>query len=640
MCGIAGQVRTDGRPAERALLGRMCEMQEHRGPDSSGLHLDGPVGLGIQRLRVIDLDTGDQPLYNEDGSIAVVLNGEIYNYRELRADLGRRGHRFSSKGDTEVIAHLYEELGPMGCVRELDGMFAFAVWDAREHRLLLARDRVGKKPLLYCHRPGALTFASEMRALLQDQDVPRELDYVALDSYLAYEYVPAPLSAFRAVRKLPPGCMLTYEQGRVSIERHWRLRYDREPASRDPREIEEELRERIRAAVRRRLISDVPLGAFLSGGIDSSVVVAAMAEASPEPVKTFSIGFAEESFNELPNARLVADRFATDHHEMVVRPDALSIIPRIVRHYGEPFADSSTVPNFVISELTSRKVTVALNGDGGDEAFAGYDRYVTGVRMNRMSALMPPFLRRAIGAISGNGADPFGGRRRVNQARRLAHALSLSPGDRYGLAMSTFPGHERQRLYSPEFLDLIGDAAGPRVIEGAWDRATGRSIVDVMLEVDVNTYLPDDLLVKMDIASMAHSLEARSPFLDRDLMEFAASLPGSMKLSGAEKKVVLRQALRGWIPDQIIDGPKRGFGLPMAGRWFRGELRDHIVEVLTDSRALSRGYFRQPALRGLLDRHLSGQAENASKLWTLMMFEIWHREFVDVPSSALSGLHA
>jgi asparagine synthase (glutamine-hydrolysing) len=616
----------------------MCHMQAHRGPDSLGLHLDGSAGLGVQRLRVIDLDTGDQPLYNEDGSVAVVLNGEIYNYRELRERLRGRGHRFSSKGDTEVIAHLYEESGPR-CVYELQGMFAFAVWDARRRRLFLARDRVGKKPLLYSHRPGALSFASEMRALLQDPEVSREVDYAALDCYLTYEYLPAPMSAFRSVRKLLPGCLLTWEQGRVSIERYWRLRYDREPAGGDPAELRDELRERIGTAVRRRLISDVPLGALLSGGIDSSTVVAAMAEASSAPVKTFSIGFDEASFNELPNARLVARRFGTDHHEMVIRPDALSIIPKVVRHYGEPFADSSSVPSFLVSELARRDVTVALNGDGGDEGFAGYDRYVTALRVNRVAGALPPPLRRAMLAVAKRSASSLHSRPRLNRGRRIAYALSVPPRERYELEMSLFAGPDRERLYSPEFADLVGRGA-PRVIQDAWDRTTGTSPVDVMLEVDVNTYLPDDLLVKMDIASMAHSLEARSPLLDHKLMEFAASLPGSMKLRGAERKVILREALRGWIPDPILDGPKRGFALPMVGDWFRGQLRDHIVEVLTDSRALSRGYFRQAALRGLLDRHLSGREDNGRRLWALMMFEEWHREFVDAPAPALSPVHA
>jgi asparagine synthase (glutamine-hydrolysing) len=638
MCGIAGQVRADGRPADRQVLERMCEMQAHRGPDSSGIHLDQGVGLGIRRLRVIDLDTGDQPLFSEDGSVAVVLNGEIYNYRELRVRLERNGHRFSSKGDTEVIAHLYEELGP-SCVRELDGMFAFAIWDSRRRRLFLARDRVGKKPLVYCRQPGKLSFASEIQALLQDPEVPRDLDHAALDRYLTYEYVPAPQSAFRAVRKLPPGCTLTYEDGGVSIDRYWQLSYESE-SSRAEADLHEELRERIRAAVRRRLLSDVPLGALLSGGIDSSAVVAAMAEASPDPVKTFSIGFADRSYDELPNARLIAERFGTDHHELVVEPDALSVIPRIVRHYGEPFADRSAVPSFLVSELTKRHVTVALNGDGGDEAFAGYDRYVEALRMERMAGRLPAPLRRAMAASAEDGAESFRPVGTLARMRRGAHALSLPTDARYALAMSTFADAERQRLYTPEFLETADDSAESDPIAAAWELARGGSLVDRMLEVDFNTYLPDDLLVKMDIATMAHSLEARSPFLDRELIEFAASLPGERKLRGRERKVILREALRGWIPDRILDGPKRGFGLPIAADWFRGELREQTAELLTDSRAASRGYFRQETLRTLLDRHQSGREDNSAKLWTLMMFELWHREFVDDPAPALSPVHA
>jgi asparagine synthase (glutamine-hydrolysing) len=627
MCGIAGQVRTDGRPVDRGNLERMCIAQEHRGPDDRGIHVDAQAGLGIQRLRVIDLETGDQPIFNEDGSVAVVLNGEIYNYRELRRELQDRGHRLSTKGDTEVIAHLYEDLGP-DCVRRLHGMFALALWDSRRRRLLLARDRVGKKPLLYSVRNGALSFASEMRALLQDPEVSREIDAEALDSYLALQYVPAPLSAFREVRKLPPGSMLTYEDGAISIERYWRLRYDGGPIAGDPQELHEEIRSRIREAVRRRMISDVPLGAFLSGGIDSSTVVAAMAEASSEPVRTFSIGFEDERWNELPNARLIAERFSTDHQELVVKPDVVEIIPRVVRHYGEPFADSSSVPSFYVAEMARREVTVALNGDGGDENFAGYHRYVTAARTQRIARLLPQPVRRLAGGL-GRGTITGDPTRPGNRARRLAESLGHDERDRYVRGMSVFGPEQRDRLYTPEFAERVSSRSPTANQEVAWDDATGESLVNVMLEVDVNTYLPDDLLAKVDIASMAYSLEARSPLLDHELMEFAAALPGSAKLKGSEKKVVLRDALRGWIPDTILDGPKRGFALPMAGDWFRGELRDYIGDVLTDPRSLSRDYFREPYVRSLLERHLDGTEENGAQLWSLMMFEIWHRELID-----------
>lgn len=628
MCGICGQVRVDGRPVERGTLEGMCRLLEHRGPDSRGIHLEGPAGLGIQRLRVIDLDTGDQPIYNEDGTIAVVLNGEIYNYLELRDELAANGHSLSTRGDTEVIAHLYEDLG-VGCLERLHGMFALAVWDARRRTLLLARDRIGKKPLFYSFRKGILSFASEVRSLLEDPEIPREVDLQAIDSYLTYGYVPAPQAAFRAIRKLPPGSFLRFEDGETSIERYWRLRYDTGDAPTDPAVIHEEIREQIRRAVRRRMISDVPLGAFLSGGIDSATVVASMAEASTEPVKTFSIGFEESEWSELPNARLVAEKFSTDHTELIVKPDLVSILPKVARQYGEPFADSSAVPSFYVAEMARRDVTVALNGDGGDESFTGYYRYITAARAHAIAAALPASIRRALGTLGKRRAEQGDPHRLVNRALRLTHALPLPDDLRYAELMSLLNTSERESLYAPEFSEAIAGAGAPQIIESAWTNASGDSLVNVMLEVDVNTYLPDDLLVKADIATMASSLEARSPLLDHQLMEFAASLPGNLKLRGSEKKLVMRDALRGWIPDQILDGPKFGFGLPMAGEWFRGELRGFIAEVLTDPASLSRGYFREDRLRAFVNDHLEGTRDYGLKLWGLMMLELWHREVVD-----------
>jgi asparagine synthase (glutamine-hydrolysing) len=628
MCGICGQVRGDGRPIDRAVLETMCRAQEHRGPDSRGIHLDGSAGLGIQRLRVIDLETGDQPIYNEDRTIAVVLNGEIYNYRELREELAAKGHSLATKGDTEVIAHLYEDLGP-GCVEKLHGMFAFALWDKPRRRLLVARDRIGKKPLFYSFREGALSFASELRSLMADPEVSREIDPHAIDAYLTYQYVPAPQAVFAGARKLPAGSFLLYEGGEISIERYWRLRYDRGEVPSDPAEIQEEIREQIRRAVRRRMISDVPLGAFLSGGIDSATVVAAMAEASPEPVRTFSIGFEESNWNELPNARLIAERFSTDHRELIVKPDLVSILPKIARHYGEPFGDSSSVPSFYVAEMARREVTVALNGDGGDESFAGYHRYITAMRAHAIATVVPSRLRRAFGSTVGRREERGDPEASLNRIGRLARSLELDDEGRYGEAMSMFDSRQREDLYTPEFSDLVGGDGGSRIIESAWGNAEGKSLVNVLLEVDANTYLPDNLLVKADIATMASSLEGRSPFLDHHLMEFAASLPGNLKLHGTEKKSVLRDALRGWIPDRILDGPKFGFGLPMVGEWFRGDLRGYISEVLTDPGTLNRGYFREDRLRNLLDRHLDGTQEHGMRLWGLMMLELWHRELVD-----------
>jgi asparagine synthase (glutamine-hydrolysing) len=628
VCGIVGQASRDGRPGDRATLERMCAALEHRGPDSRGLHLDDGVGLGIQRLRVIDLATGDQPIFNEDRSVVVVLNGEIYNYLELRAELERSGHRFATRSDTEVIAHLYEEYGAR-LVDRLHGMFGLAVWDAQRRRLLLARDRVGKKPLYFAQVGDQLSFASELRALLQDERVPRDVDHQALDAYLAYRWVPAPMTAFRAVRKLPPGSTLIYEDGRASVDRYWRLDFSRTRPFADPREVHDELRAQIRAATARRMISDVPLGAFLSGGIDSTAVVAAMAESSSEPVKTFSIGFTSEKFNELPLARLVAERFGTEHHELIVEPDALEVIPRIVRHYGEPFADDSAIPSFYVAEMARRHVTVALNGDGGDENFGGYPRYA----VNRASASLerlPVALRRGLAAVGMRVPESGTIDSWPSRIRRAAETLALDGSARYVAYMTHLNGLRRERLYTDDYRRLVGESLAFDVMGQPWRESGAQDIVDRMLDVDVQTYLPDDLLVKMDIATMASSLEARSPFLDHELMEFAASLPADLKVRGRETKVVLRSALRGWVPDEILDAPKRGFRLPL-GDWFRGDLREFTREVLLDRRAADRGYFEQSYVRELLDRHAAGLQDHSQGIWTLLMFELWHREFVDEP---------
>jgi asparagine synthase (glutamine-hydrolysing) len=636
VCGIAGAVRSDGRSADPALVERMCAALEHRGPDSRGVHVSGPAGLGIQRLRVVDLETGDQPIYNEDRSVAVVLNGEIYNFRELRRRLEAAGHRFRTDGDTEAIVHLYEEEG-VDCVRSLDGMFAFALWDEPRRRLLVARDRVGKKPLFYSLRGGALTFASELAALLQDAEVPRDVDEQALDCYLAYGYVPAPLSAFRAVRKLPPATTLLYEGGEVALERYWHLDYARKHAVEDPRELHAPLRETLQRAVRRRLVSDVPLGAFLSGGIDSSAVVAAMTRETAGPVRTFAIGFDSERFDELAHAREVSELFGTEHEELHVRPDAIEVAPRIARHHGEPFADSSAIPSFYLAELTRRQVTVALNGDGGDESFAGYTRYAANVLAARFERL-PARLRGLAAGLASRlpeGADERSARNRI---RRLGGSLDLDGPGRYERYVSLFDRERRAGLYDDSYAAAL---AGSRLVSEAiaepWREASGRSRLDKLLEVDVRTYLPGDLLAKIDIATMAHSLEARSPFLDPEMMQFAASIPAEMKLRGMQKKLILRDALRAWLPDSILDRPKQGFSVPLA-EWLRGELREYSREVLLDPAAFGRERFRPGAVRKLLDDHRAGE-DNSHRIWALLMLELWKAEVVDapLPAAALTG---
>ena len=631
MCGIVGKLRPQGGGAvERELIERMCAGLEHRGPDSRGMHLDGRFGLGIQRLRVVDLVTGDQPIYNEDGSVVVVLNGEIYNFDELREQLRDRGHRLATKGDTEVIVHLYEEHG-VDCVRHLKGMFAFALWDSRRQRLMLARDRVGKKPLFYAITGDGLAFASELRALIEDQSIPREVDPGAVDCFFAYGYVPSPLSIFKAVRKLPPAHTLVLDSSGLALERYWRLDYSRKLHVDDPRELHDPIRDAIRTATRQRLVADVPLGAFLSGGIDSSAVVAAMAEASSSPVKTFSIGFDDDAFDELPHARRVAELFATDHHEFVVRPDAISIVPRLVRHYGEPFADASAIPSFYLAELTRSHVTVALNGDGGDESFGGYTRYVANRLAGRLDVLPAP-LRRAAAAA----ARPLGGgdvASAANKARRLMQGLPLGPAARYERYVSWCDSEQRSRLYSEEFAALTRRSQAVDVIAEPWLAASGEDVVDIMLEVDVSTYLPGDLIPKIEIATMAHALEARSPLLDHEVMELAASIRAELKVRGREKKWVFREALRGWLPDEILDRPKQGFSVPV-GAWFRNDLRHLLREVVLDPGTLARGYFRRDVIESMLDRHAAGADQETKPLWALFMFELWHREFVDCSAAS------
>jgi len=629
MCGIAGKIDFAG-PVDPALLHRMCEAMVHRGPDSRGVFLDDGVGLGVQRLAIIDVAGGDQPIFNEDRTIAVVQNGEIYNFEELREQLVQRGHRFSSHTDTEVLVHLYEDHGE-AMVSRLRGMFAFAIWDARKRQLFCARDRVGKKPFFWAREGSRFWFASELQALLQDPELDRTIDEAALAVYVAVHYVPHPLSAFARVRKLPPASTLTVTEHGERIDRYWSLNYCEKIADVPDEELAERLWAQIREATRVRLMSEVPLGAFLSGGIDSSAVVAAMAEQMSEPVKTFSIGFADDDYDELRYARTIAQRFGTDHHEFRVEPSAVEIMPKLLRHYGEPFADPSAIPTFYLAQLTAEHVTVALNGDGGDESFGGYNRYPIGDKAPHLNWLPEPLrvLSPSLARMIGDGRHPSSPR---TKAARLASILAMSPSERYATAVSAFDEVRWRRLLTPDFAAAV-DGAGPhRFIVTAWAGSAADNRVDQMMATDVETYLPDDLLVKMDIATMAYSVEARSPFLDHHLMEFAASLPAHHKLSEANGKRLLKRALRGMLPDEILSRPKMGFGVPLA-RWFREELRELPGDVLLDQRSIDRGYFNSVEIRDLIREHQDGIADHSTRLWVLLQLEMWHREVLESPTS-------
>jgi asparagine synthase (glutamine-hydrolysing) len=631
MCGIAGKIDFGG-PVDPAVLHRMCAVMEHRGPDSRGVFVENDVGLGIQRLAIIDVAGGDQPIFNEDRTVAVVLNGEIYNFEQLRKQLMDRGHRFTSRADTEVLVHLYEDHAEE-MVRHLRGMFAFALWDARRRRLFCARDRVGKKPLFWARRGTRIWFASEIRALLQDPELDRSIDESAIAVYLALQYVPHPLSAFKAIRKLPPASTLTVTEEGHRIDRYWSIDYSQKLTGVPVQELEERLWALIREATQVRLMSEVPLGAFLSGGIDSSAVVAAMAEQMSEPVKTFSIGFTDEAFDELPYARLVAERFGTDHHEFRVEPEALEIMPRLARHYGEPFADASAIPTFYLAELTSEHVTVALNGDGGDESFAGYERYVSGDKAPYLNWL-PKRIRRVApwaARLLGEGRHPNSTR---TQITRLARLLAMSPSGRYAASLSAFDEVRWRRLVTPEFARSVDGCRPEQFLMIPWAESSAENRVDQMMACDVATYLPDNLLVKMDVATMAYSVEARSPFLDHHLMEFAASLPPELKLDGRHGKRLLKSTLGGILPSEILDRPKMGFAVPLA-RWFREELRELPEVILLDQRSLDRGFFRRSEIEDLIIEHREQSANHSARLWTLMQLELWYREVVEAPVSSV-----
>ena len=629
MCGIAGMVlRGSGMLADEAVLDRMTRVIAHRGPDDHGVWAAGCVGLGNRRLAVIDLsERGHQPLTNEDGSVWIAFNGEIYNFQELREELISKGHVFRSNTDTETIVHLYEQEGIDG-VSKLRGMFAFALWDAPRRTLFLVRDRLGKKPLFYYEDSGRLAFGSEIKCLLQ-AGVPAAADREAISHYLTYGYVPAPWSAFEGIRKLPPAHYLEMRDGRTSIHRYWQLQYLPKRKSSEGALLEE-LSALLTEATRLRMISDVPLGALLSGGLDSSAVVAAMRRLTSGRVKTFSIGFEQPEYDELAYARQVAQRFDTDHHEHIVKPDAIAIVPRLVWHYNEPFADSSAVPSFAVCEMARRSVTVALNGDGGDETFLGYDRYLAAAAVARY-AWVPPALRQAAAAAAAR--LPVGQpKSTIYRVRRLGMGLAKSPMQQYESWIVVFGEAEKRALCQPELL-----AAAPRS-EEIFERAVASSDAPTFAEAiahgDIQTYLPDDLLVKMDIASMAHSLEVRSPLLDHRMVEFSASLPLEMKLRGYTQKYLLRTLMKDVLPPAVTTRRKMGFGVPI-DRWFRADLKEMAYDILLDSRATARGLFRPDVVRRYLDEHAAGTAHHHPRLWALLMLEMWHRVFIDQPCPAM-----
>jgi asparagine synthase (glutamine-hydrolysing) len=628
MCGIAGFADVTSREgtvtADRSRLAAMCDVMRHRGPDDDGLYVEPGVALGMRRLSIIDLATGHQPIHNEDRSVWVVFNGEIYNYRELRDALEAAGHVFYTSSDTETIVHGYEEWGE-GVFSRLRGMFAIAIWDVRARTLLVGRDRAGIKPLYYGEAHGRLFFGSEAKCLLVNPEIDRELDPAALDHYLAYLYTPRDRAIFRGIRKLLPGHYLRLRDGRIAVERYWQL-----PVGETFRGSESEALEQLEAtlatAVESHMLSDVPLGAFLSGGIDSSVVVALMTRASQRPVKTFAIGFDESEFNELPHARRVAEHLGTEHHEFVVRPDATAILDRLIWHFDEPFADSSAIPTWYVSELARQHVTVVLSGDGGDELFGGYDRYLPHPRVQSFDRIAPG-VGRAVASAAWR-ALPHGARGK----NFLRHVARDAQG-RYLDSVTFYHADERQALLSPEMRGALDAWSAETFFRTPFDRLSRLPFPAQMMAFDFETYLPEDCLTKVDRMSMAHSIESRVPLLDHLVIEFAAALPVSMKIQGNRRKHLLKELAFRLVPRELLDRPKQGFGVPI-GHWFRGSMREVFGDVLRSTSARQRDYFNAPFVDRILDEHLTGQRDHSLRLWQLVVFELWHRQYVNQAAAA------
>jgi asparagine synthase (glutamine-hydrolysing) len=625
MCGIAGFVaRTTGRSdfdregVER-LVGEMCAAIRHRGPDDQGTWVDDGVALGMRRLSIIDVSGGHQPIHNEDETVWIVFNGEIYNFPSLRADLERLGHRFYTSTDTETIVHAYEQWGE-DAISRLRGMFGLALWDTRSRTLLLARDRAGIKPMHFAEANGRLYFGSEIKSILCAPDVGRDLNLDALDHYLSFLYTPPDASIFQGVRKLPPGHLLIWRDGRVRITRYWQIAAS-ESFTGTETDAAEALAKTLAGAVESHLVSDVPLGAFLSGGVDSSLVVALMARASSAPVRTFSIGFGEPEFDELQHARRVAQHFGTDHHELVVEPDGVAILDSLVQHFDEPFADSSAIPTWYVSQMARQHVTVVLSGDGGDELFGGYDRYIPHPHVLAFDRYGSATMRRLAGAAAER--LPHGAR-----GRNFLRHVARDPRGRYLDAIRFFAADERPSLLTPDVRARLSAQTPEDRLAVHFDRYRQLPWASQMMRFDSETYLPEDILTKVDRMSMAHSIESRVPLLDNEVIDLAMSLPAAFKIKNGRRKHILKEVAATMLPRDLLDRPKQGFAIPL-GSWFRGELRELFADTLLSSRTLQRGFFQPAFVRRLIEDHVAGRRDHTLRLWQLVVFERWHRLYVD-----------
>ena len=628
MCGICGIYRRGNREIDPGRIIKMRDVMIPRGPDDAGLYIAPHIGLGFRRLSIIDLSSsGNQPMSNEDGSLHLLFNGEIYNFQILKEELLSKGHRFHSRTDTEVLIHGYEEWGLEGMLDRLNGMFAFAIWDHKLEILILARDRAGEKPLFYLEKDGDVYFSSDIKSIWAGYDGELSIDRQAIDAFLYFNCIPQEYTIYQQVCKLPPAHYIVFSAHDSTSRSYWSLSFANQ-TKQSEEEIIGEVKEKLTHAVQSRMTSDVPLGAFLSGGIDSSLVVALMALNSNRPIKTFSIGFEQQAYNELPFARIVAKRYGTDHHEFIVEPDALKILPEIIWNYGEPFADSSQIPTYYVAKVTREFVTVALTGDGGDESFGGYDniaaqhfggiyrRYLPGAMGDR---LIPLILDR-IGAISGES-------KLIKRLRTLARygsrdfSQSLIKGDIFG------PGY-RNRLYSPEFREALGDHRPHDIFQKYISRADGKTEIDRALYIDIMTRLPNEYLTKVDIATMMNSLEARAPFLDYRLMEYAARIPAKIKVPGGMQKYLLKKIASELLPREILNRPKQGFTPPVAF-WMRNTFSGVMKDILLSRRAAERGYFNINYVEELIREHLAESHDHSNRLWALLCLELWHLIFID-----------
>jgi len=640
MCGIAGWLRWDGEGVPLETLKKITRVLSHRGPDGEGYYAKNfkevSVGLGHRRLKIIDLITGDQPMSNEDKSIWIVYNGELYNFPTLRKELENAGHTFSTRSDTEVIIHLYEEKG-IECLEEMNGMFAFAIWDENKKRLFLARDRLGIKPLYYWEGEKQFAFASEIKSLLQIPGFPRDIDPMAINYFLTFQYIPSPYSIYRGVKKLPPAHFLIWEKGKVTVRKYWKLDFI-DPPDRGEKFYRKKIKEIIEDAVKIRLVSDVPFGAFLSGGIDSTIVVGSMSKYLQEPVKTFSMGFDVASFNELRYARIASRHFSTQHYEFIVKPpNVIEFLPLLIWHFDEPFGDSSAIPTYMVSQLARKYVTMVLSGDGGDEVFAGYHRYLA----DRLLDYFHPFFSLWRNKVLKKLIWSLPETTRINdfsrRFKRLILRQELEPALRYLSWLVIFDEQRRRSLFTEEFYQEFKDLNPLEHLIHLYHSTLSNHPLSKAQFVDTLSYLPEDILTKVDRTTMANSLENRVPLLDYRLVEFMAAVPSHYKLRGFWMKYILKKAFREDLPLTIYYRGKHGFGVPI-GNWFKKELREFAQNILLDKRTLDRGYFKPKEVQRILEEHQRGKIDHSHRIWGLLILELWHRFYIDKKMTFEPGL--